>query len=111
MGFSQVFIGCPSVMIGIVCAHPDDEILGMGATIAKHRANNDEVSVLYMGEGREGGRQIEGAASAAALLGFSYELLRMCSEWDDEGNPILETYHSFTLGILIMHISISFKVN
>ncbi|KKN82056.1 hypothetical protein LCGC14_0313230 [marine sediment metagenome] len=58
-------------MIGVVCAHPDDEILGMGGTIARHIAEGESVSVLYLGRGREGGQQVEGAVRAAGALGFS----------------------------------------
>jgi len=35
----------------IVAAHPDDETLGAGATIAKHAENGDRVHVLILGEG------------------------------------------------------------
>jgi LmbE family N-acetylglucosaminyl deacetylase len=35
----------------IVAAHPDDEVLGCGGTIARHAANGDEVFVLILGEG------------------------------------------------------------
>jgi N-acetylglucosamine malate deacetylase 1 len=35
----------------IVAAHPDDEILGCGGTIAKHSAMGDEVHVLILAEG------------------------------------------------------------
>lgn len=35
----------------IVAAHPDDEVLGCGATIAKHVTKGDEVRVLVMAEG------------------------------------------------------------
>ena len=35
----------------VVAAHPDDEVLGCGATIAKHVHTGDEVFVLIMGEG------------------------------------------------------------
>lgn len=37
--------------IGVIAAHPDDEILGCGATIAKHVAQGDRVHVLIMAEG------------------------------------------------------------
>ncbi len=37
--------------IAIIAAHPDDEILGCGATMAKHIEAGDEVSVLIMAEG------------------------------------------------------------
>lgn len=35
----------------VIAAHPDDEVLGCGATIAKHAAQGDEVTVLILGEG------------------------------------------------------------
>jgi LmbE family N-acetylglucosaminyl deacetylase len=37
--------------IAVIAAHPDDEILGCGATMAKHIQAKDEVSVLIMAEG------------------------------------------------------------
>ena len=36
----------------IVAAHPDDEILGVGGTIARHIEAGDEVCVLILGEGQ-----------------------------------------------------------
>ena len=35
----------------IVAAHPDDEVLGCGATIAKHAQNGDSVDILILAEG------------------------------------------------------------
>ena len=35
----------------IVVAHPDDEVLGMGGTIAKHSSNGDKVSIIYLTTG------------------------------------------------------------
>ncbi|MDD5431145.1 MAG: GNAT family N-acetyltransferase [Candidatus Pacebacteria bacterium] len=35
----------------VVAAHPDDEVLGCGATIARHTAGGDTVWVLILGEG------------------------------------------------------------
>ncbi|HNT34168.1 MAG TPA: PIG-L family deacetylase [bacterium] len=35
----------------VVAAHPQDEILGVGGTIAKHTRNGDKVSVVLMSEG------------------------------------------------------------
>ena len=76
-----------------VCAHPDDEVLGCGGTIARHVAAGDAVTVLFMtygvGSRREDGTgedhklasdtliaQIntrEAAANAAAeILGFKW---------------------------------------
>lgn len=35
----------------IIAAHPDDEVLGCGATIAKHAKMGDEVNVVILAEG------------------------------------------------------------
>jgi LmbE family N-acetylglucosaminyl deacetylase len=35
----------------VIAAHPDDEILGCGGTIARHTGQGDEVRVLIMAEG------------------------------------------------------------
>ena len=35
----------------VVAAHADDEVLGCGGTLARHRANGDEVSVVFMTDG------------------------------------------------------------
>lgn len=35
----------------VIAAHPDDEILGVGGTIAKHIQNGDECDALILGEG------------------------------------------------------------
>ncbi len=37
--------------IAVIAAHPDDEVLGCGATIAKHIEKGDEVFVLILAEG------------------------------------------------------------
>lgn len=36
----------------VVAAHPDDEILGVGGTVAKHVAAGDEVYAIILGEGQ-----------------------------------------------------------
>ncbi len=35
----------------IVAAHPDDEVLGAGGTIARHIRNGDQVTIAILGEG------------------------------------------------------------
>ena len=35
----------------IIAAHPDDEIIGCGGTIAKHTENGDEVNIVIVAEG------------------------------------------------------------
>jgi LmbE family N-acetylglucosaminyl deacetylase len=35
----------------LVAAHPDDEVLGCGGTLARHAANGDDVHVLFFADG------------------------------------------------------------
>ena len=42
----------------IIAAHPDDEVLGMGGTIAKHTSQHDNVSVIYMATGVTARREL-----------------------------------------------------
>ncbi|MBP2316062.1 PIG-L deacetylase family protein [Azospirillum soli] len=67
----------------IIAAHPDDEVLGVGGTAARHASQGDDVHVLIMAEGvtsRSTIRNVEqhdanlsdlrqSAATAAGLLG------------------------------------------
>jgi N-acetylglucosamine malate deacetylase 1 len=49
-------------VVCVFAAHPDDEVLGCGATIAKHVENGDEVHVCIMAEGltsRDAKRDLE----------------------------------------------------
>ncbi len=38
----------------VVCAHPDDEVLGCGGTLLKHKKKKDEINLLYVFEGSSG---------------------------------------------------------
>ena len=42
----------------IIAAHPDDEVLGMGGTIAKHTSQHDNVSIIYMATGISARREL-----------------------------------------------------
>ena len=44
-----------------VCAHPDDEILGAGATLAKHLAQGDRVCFVFMTDGEAARGSFDGA--------------------------------------------------
>ena len=43
----------------IIAAHPDDEVLGMGGTIAKHTSQKDDVTIIYMATGVTARREHE----------------------------------------------------
>ena len=54
--------------VAVVAAHPDDEVLGCGGTIARHAAEGDEVHVLIVAEGATSrGETRDRAASSDAL--------------------------------------------
>jgi len=63
----------------VVAAHPDDEVLGCGGTMAKHASQGDAVHVLFLADGvsSRGGpgieeakaKRMENAARAAKILG------------------------------------------
>lgn len=44
-----------------------------------------------------------------SLIGFVYEFLRMCNERDEKNNPIIEEFHTFTIGLLILNIQFTFR--
>ena len=68
----------------VVAAHPDDEVIGCGGTIAKHIDNGDTVSVLIVAEG-ETSRQSE------ADLIKTEEKLSLLHESSIKANKILGT--------------------
>ena len=37
--------------IFVVAAHPDDEVLGCGGTLLKHKKNGDKIFVLFISDG------------------------------------------------------------
>lgn len=50
----------------VIAAHPDDEVLGCGATIAQHRHAGDQVRVLILGEGATSRYSRRGSSRGAA---------------------------------------------
>ena len=59
----------------VICAHPDDECLGLAGTLRKHVWTGDEVYCLILGEGAvcrelEGGNLISQSQQAGKIIGF-----------------------------------------
>lgn len=50
--------------IWVIAAHADDEVLGCGGTICRHRREGDEVSVLFLTDGVGARRPEDGGAAA-----------------------------------------------
>lgn len=65
----------------VVCAHPDDEVLGCGGTIARHVAEGDKVHVVYVADGETArimhnrGERNKAAQKACEALGASPQFL------------------------------------
>ncbi len=56
----------------VVAAHPDDEVIGMGGTIARHAENHDKIHVLYLSDGvgaRGGGNDVQVQKRRSCALG------------------------------------------
>lgn len=43
----------------VICAHPDDEVLGCGGTLLKHRSKKDQINIIYVFEGSSGRDKID----------------------------------------------------
>jgi len=61
------------VKVLVFAAHPDDEVLGVGGTIAKHVDAGDVVTICILCEGREFNTLKDNALSASSILGIKDE--------------------------------------
>lgn len=66
--------------IAVIAAHPDDEILGCGGTIANHVAAGEEVHVLIMAEGATSRDEIRNRAEKQAELSELAHAARKAAE-------------------------------
>ena len=66
--------------IAVIAAHPDDEILGCGGTIARHSLENDVVNVLILAEGITSRTRGEEATDSSGELRALANAARTASE-------------------------------
>ncbi|MBA7694005.1 N-acetyl-alpha-D-glucosaminyl L-malate deacetylase 1 [subsurface metagenome] len=88
----------------VIAAHPDDEVLGCGGTIAKHVQSGDEVYCLILGEGvvaREGNQALiekkvlkQSASKAAEVLGIKELVFKNFPDQRLDTVPLLEVIKS-----------------
>jgi N-acetylglucosamine malate deacetylase 1 len=57
----------------VIAVHPDDEVLGCGGTIFKHRSQGDDVKVLFISGGNEDQKSY--ILEVTSMLDVSYENL------------------------------------
>jgi LmbE family N-acetylglucosaminyl deacetylase len=51
--------GLPPQNVLVLAPHPDDEVMGCGGTIIKHRIKGSRILIIYLTDGREGGINID----------------------------------------------------
>ena len=86
----------------VIVAHPDDEVLGCGATIARHSDQGDEVTLLVMADGETSRddsdlnteERSEGLYSAAKILGINEVYAEKFPDQQMDTIPFLEIVRS-----------------
>lgn len=123
---SRLLRGKMNKQILIIAAHPDDEVLGCGGTIARHVTDGDSVYILFLGDGvsSRGNPDIKMIAARkksavkacevlrAAIVGFEkfpdnmfdtvplLDIVRVVESVKKEINPkIIYTHHGGDLNI------------
>lgn len=44
-----------------------------------------------------------------SLLGFEYELLKLCNKVDKDKKPIIEDFHVFSIGLIFILFTLTIK--
>ena len=60
----------------VIAAHPDDELLGLGATLNKHILNGNQVSTFILGEGLTSRKSSRNSTSKSSLNKLQKDALR-----------------------------------
>jgi len=94
----------------VISAHPDDEVLGCGATIAKHVALGDHVWILILGKGvtsrkelseiqkkRDLERLTKSAQKASKILGVKKLILKNFPDNRFDTVPLLNIIHEIEI--------------
>lgn len=89
-----------SGLVLVVAAHPDDEVLGCGGTLARHSANGDEVVIAFLSDGESSRRDAtdgvaitarnQAALEAATILGGSIAEFGQFADNQLDSVPVLE---------------------
>lgn len=73
----------------VVAAHPDDEVLGCGGTIAKLRASRRDVHVLILADGESSRTGLTSAAAADSIADRTSAAQRACAVLDCSSLEVL----------------------
>ncbi len=86
-----VFYGGLEVDVLVVAAHPDDEVLGCGGTIAKLSADGHSVSIGILGEGVTSRFEERGGADAG-LVDDLHDRCRQAAKMLGANEPLIENF-------------------
>lgn len=66
--------------VTVIAAHPDDEVLGMGGTLARHRAMGDRVCILFLSDGVTGRDVVYDPVKRADEIAARRKAAEACAE-------------------------------
>lgn len=75
----------------VIAAHPDDEILGCGASIARHIAEGDVVQIIILGEGITSRKELDNEQKKEGLKGV-HDAAEKASEFLGVDKLILKNF-------------------